>query len=250
MCLVPSCLKDDVGALRVLIERPSPNFDDRPAGIAPEMLVIHYTGMASCEAALVRLCDAGAKVSAHYLIDEGGAVYRLVDEACRAWHAGEAYWRGVRDVNGHAIGVELVNPGHELGYRAFPEAQMAALVELADEIVARHAIPARGVVGHSDVAPARRWDPGEWFDWRRLAVAGIGMWPGEVGARGAPGVEIAAVQEKLGRLGYGIEVSGVFDTATESVVTAFQRHFRQARVDGVADGETLAVLDDLLGQIG
>lgn len=234
-----------------MIDRPSPNFDDRPGGVAPGMLVIHYTGMESCEAALGRLCEPAAKVSAHYVIDEDGTAYALVDEARRAWHAGEAYWRGVRDVNGHAIGVELVNPGHELGYRAFPEAQMAALVELAGGIVARYAIPAMGVVGHSDVAPARRRDPGEWFDWRRLAAAGIGMWPGEAGgARGAPGVEIAAVQEKLGRLGYGIEVSGVFDTATEGVVTAFQRHFRQARVDGVVDGETLAVLDDLLGQIG
>ena len=234
-----------------LIDRPSPNFDDRPGGVAPGMLVIHYTGMASCEAALGRLCDPAAGVSAHYVIDEDGTAYALVDEARRAWHAGEACWRGVRDVNGHSIGVELVNPGYELGYRAFPEAQMAALVALAGEIVARHAIPAVGVVGHSDVAPARRRDPGERFDWRRLAAAGIGMWPGEVGgARDAAGVEIAALQEKLGRLGYAIEVSGVFDTATESVVTAFQRHFRQASVDGVADRGTLAVLDDLLGQIG
>ena len=251
VCLVPSCLKIDVGALRVLIERPSPNFDDRPTGVSPGMLVLHYTGMESCEAALARLCDPAAKVSAHYVINEDGAVYRLVDEASRAWHAGEACWRGVRDVNGHSIGVELVNPGHELGYRAFPEAQMAALVELAAAIVARHAIPAMDVVGHADVAPARRRDPGELFDWRRLAAAGIGLWTGEaVGASEAAGSDITVLQEKLGRLGYGIDVSGIYDAATESVLTALQRHFRQSRVDGLADRETLAVLDDLLRQTG
>ena len=216
------------------------------------MLVVHYTGMQSCEAALGRLCAAASEVSAHYVIDEDGAVYALVDEARRAWHAGEATWRGVRDVNGHSIGIELANPGHEYGYRAFPEAQMAALVELAGDIVARHAIPAVGVVGHSDVAPARRKDPGELFDWRRLSAAGIGLWP-----RGAPSAaggrepaDAAALQEMLKRFGYVLEVSGVYDAATEAVVAAFQRHFRQDRVDGAADEATLAALDDLLRQIG
>ena len=214
------------------------------------MLVVHYTGMESCDAALARLCAAAAQVSAHYVIDEDGTVYALVDEARRAWHAGEATWRGVRDVNGHSIGIELVNPGHEFGYRAFPEAQMATLVELARDIVARHAIPAVGVVGHSDVAPARRKDPGERFDWRRLNTAGIGLWPRELGDASKAGVEISVVQEKLQRLGYGLEVSGIYDTATGTVVTAFRRHFQQDRVDGVADEETLALLDDLLGQVG
>lgn len=232
-----------------MIHRSSPNFDHRPNGATPGLLVIHYTGMATCAAALDRLCDPAAKVSAHYAIDEDGGVYALVDEGQRAWHAGAACWRGVRDVNGRSIGIELVNPGHELGYREFPEGQMAALIELAGEIVTRHSIPAVGVVGHSDVAPARRKDPGELFDWRRLAAAGIGLWPGELGGAGAAEFEIAAVQEKLGRLGYGIEVSGIFDAATEAVVTAFQRHFRQDSVDGVADGEALAILDDLLRQI-
>ena len=213
------------------------------------MLVIHYTGMESCEAALHRLCDPAAKVSAHYLIDEDGTTYALVDEVHRAWHAGAASWRGVRDVNGHAIGVEIVNPGHDLGYRDFPEAQMSSLVALAGEIVARHGIPAVGVVGHSDVAPARRKDPGERFDWRRLAAAGVGLWPGQRGNAGAPEPAIAVVQEKLGRLGYELEVSGTIDAATKAVITALQRHFRQDRVDGAADEETLAVLDDLLGQI-
>ena len=213
------------------------------------MLVIHYTGMENCEAALRRLCDAAAKVSAHYVIDEDGSVYALVDEHDRAWHAGEGWWRGVRDVNGHSIGIELVNPGHDLGYREFPEAQMAALVELAGEIVTRHKIPAVGVVGHSDVAPARRKDPGERFDWQRLAVAGIGLWPGQLGGAGQAGGDIAATRKKLGQLGYGLAVSGTDDGETEIVLTAFQRHFRQSRVDGVADQETLAILDDLLAQI-
>ena len=215
------------------------------------MLVVHYTGMQSCEAALGRLCGAAVEVSAHYVIDEDGTCYALVDEARRAWHAGGATWRGERDVNGHSIGIELVNPGHEYGYRVFAEAQMAALVELAADIVARHAIPAVGVVGHSDVAPARRKDPGELFDWRRLSAAGIGLWP-----RGAPSAAAggeragaAALQEKLKRFGYGLEASGVYDAATEAVVAAFQRHFRQDRVDGMADEATLASLDDLLGQI-
>lgn len=216
------------------------------------MLVVHYTGMRGCEAALARLCATAAQVSAHYVIDEDGTVYALVDEARRAWHAGEATWRGVRDVNGHSIGIELVNPGHEYGYRAFPEAQMVAFVELAGDIVARHAIPAVGVVGHSDVAPARRKDPGERFDWRRLGAAGIGLWPRTApgAAGGGEPADTAALQEKLKRFGYGIEVSGVYDAATEAVVAAFQRHFRQDRVDGVADEATLASLDDLLGQIG
>ncbi len=211
--------------------------------------MIHYTGMEGCETALRRLCEASAKVSAHYLIDEDGSVYALVDESDRAWHAGDACWRGVRDVNGCSIGVELVNPGHDLGYREFPETQMAALVELAGAIVARHTIPAVGVVGHSDVAPARRKDPGERFDWRRLAAAGVGLWPGALDGVSEGAVEISDVQRKLRRLGYHLAVSGTDDRETAMVLMAFQRHFRQRRVDGAADGETLAILDDLLRQI-
>ena len=157
----------------------SPNFDARPPGARIDMLVLHYTGMVSAEAAIERLCDPAAKVSAHYLIDEDGAVRRLVDENHRAWHAGEASWRGKSDINARSLGIELVNPGHEFGYRPFPEAQMAALEALAQDILARHTIEARNVVGHSDVAPRRKTDPGELFDWRRLAEAGIGLWPGK-----------------------------------------------------------------------
>ena len=171
-----------------MIEQPSSSFDDRPAGAPVDVLVIHYTGMAGAEEALNRLCDPAARVSAHYLIDEDGTVIRLVDESRRAWHAGHAFWRGAADVNGRSIGIELVNPGHELGYRPFAEAQMRALKHLARGILSRHPIPPRNVVGHSDVAPRRKKDPGELFDWRSLARAGIGpLPPRHAAARGRAG---------------------------------------------------------------
>ncbi len=163
----------------MIVDRPSANFDARPEGAAVDILVVHYTGMETAEAALDRLMDPAAKVSAHYLIDEDGTLYRLVEEDRRAWHAGVASWRGATDVNARSIGIELVNPGHEFGYRPFPEAQTGALIDLAADIVARHRIPARNVVGHADVAPRRKMDPGELFDWPRLAAAGIGLWPEE-----------------------------------------------------------------------
>ncbi|MBL4613774.1 MAG: N-acetylmuramoyl-L-alanine amidase, partial [Magnetovibrio sp.] len=154
----------------------SPNFDDRATGLPIDMLVLHYTGMQTCEAALERLCDKDAMVSAHYLIDEEGTVHRLVDEDKRAWHAGLAWWRGAMDVNGRSIGIELVNPGHEFGYRDFPDAQMTALEGLTSAIIKRHPIPPQNVVGHADTAPARKQDPGELFDWQRLAEFGVGLW--------------------------------------------------------------------------
>ncbi len=230
-----------------MIERSSPNHDARPPGAAVEMLVLHYTGMKDAEAALERLCDPAAKVSAHYLVDEDGTVWRLVDEARRAWHAGRAVWRGRADVNAISIGIELVNPGHEFGYRPFPEPQVEALIALARDILARHPIPARNVVGHSDVAPARRADPGELFDWARLAAEGIGLWPdaspvrGEMGLTlrpGDAGVAVAELQAALAEIGYGVARDGLYDEGLAAVVAAFQRHFRPRRVDGVADPET------------
>ncbi|NQV83292.1 MAG: N-acetylmuramoyl-L-alanine amidase [Rhodospirillales bacterium] len=200
------------------------------------MLVIHYTGMQSAFVALDRLCSPAAKVSAHYLIDEDGQVAPLVDEYKRAWHAGVAVWRGETDINARSIGVELVNPGHEFGYRNFPEIQMAALVDLATGIFARHPIAPRNVVGHSDVAPARKTDPGELFDWAALAQAGIGLWPGD----GEPlGVDEAQVLEWLAVYGY--------DTSNSAqAITAFQRHFRPQTLDGRADAETAGRLKALL----
>jgi N-acetylmuramoyl-L-alanine amidase len=207
----------------MIVDRPSPNFEPRP--MPADILLLHYTGMQTAEAALERLCDPAARVSCHWLIDEDGMVYRLVDEAMRAWHAGVSYWAGERDINSRSIGIELVNPGHEWGYRPFPPMQMAALAELATGILARHAIAPARVLGHSDVAPARKQDPGELFDWAWLAERGVGLWP----AADALALAIAPAAG-LGAIGY--------EAATPDVVTAFQRRYRPARVDGLIDHET------------
>lgn len=231
------------------VDRPSPNHDARPPGQAVDILLLHYTDMASAEAALERLCDPAAKVSAHYCVDEDGTVLRLVDEARRAWHAGVSSWAGADDINARSIGVELVNPGHSCGYRPFPEAQMAALIALATEVLARHPIPPGRVLGHSDVAPTRKRDPGERFDWRALAAAGIGLWPETTEPVPADAPDIAAVQAKLARFGYAVPRHGRLDSGTRAVVAAFQRHFRPADVSGEPDGETVARLDALLAQL-
>lgn len=217
---------------------PSPNHDARPDGGAIDMLVVHYTGMQSATAARERLCDAASKVSAHYVIDEDGSVAALVPENRRAWHAGVSFWRGRTDINARSVGVELVNPGHEYGYRPFPEPQMAAFEELAKAILGRHPIPARNVVGHSDVAPRRKEDPGELFDWRRLAGCGIGLWPDATAS-----AEAADVAQMLARFGYETE-------NIAATLRAFQRRFRPARIDGVADAETTGLLADLLRVAG
>jgi N-acetylmuramoyl-L-alanine amidase len=236
------------------IEAPSPNFDARVR--PPDLLVLHYTGMRSGEAALARLCDPQAKVSAHYLVEEDGRIFSLVPEARRAWHAGVASWKGERDVNGASIGIEIVNPGHEFGYRAFPEPQVAALIDLAGDIRSRWSIPDPRIVGHSDVAPSRKMDPGELFPWKRLAEAGHGLWAEPPAVPGAPlkagdeGAGVFALQAGLTRLGYDLPPSGRFDDDTRQVVTAFQRHWRPAAVDGVADGATRARLMALLRLAG
>jgi N-acetylmuramoyl-L-alanine amidase len=214
------------------IDKPSPNFGARPANSPIDMLVLHYTGMTSGKAALNRLCDSAAGVSAHFLIDEDGTLYCLVDERARAWHAGESFWRGNSDINDRSIGVELVNPGHEFGYRAFPEPQMETLITLAQDLVTRHPIPPRNVVGHSDVAPSRKQDPGELFDWRRLAAAGAGLWP-------KPATKIVGeTAEMLAKFGY--------DISSMDSITAFQRHFQQSNITGIADDETNALAVSLL----
>lgn len=222
-----------------MIERPSPNHDARPQGAPIDILVLHYTGMRTAEEALQRLCDPAAKVSAHYTIDRDGEVYAHVPERARAWHAGISYWAGERNVNARSIGIELVNPGHEFGYVPFPEAQMSALIDLANGILKRHPIPPHRVLGHSDVAPARKEDPGELFSWAQLADFGIGLWPHDNGAALGQSVESA-----LAAFGYGVN-----DTPLEVVIRAFQRHFRPSRVDGVADAETKRRLAALLSQM-
>jgi len=236
------------------IEAPSPNFDARTA--PPDILVLHYTGMRGGEAALARLRDPEAKVSSHYMVEEDGRVFRLVPEERRAWHAGVSYWKGARNINGVSIGIEIVNPGHEFGYRAFPDVQISAVIDLVSDIRTRWQISNDRIVGHSDVAPNRKDDPGELFPWKRIAQAGHGLWvdappaPGLPLAQGAEGVEVFALQAGLTRLGYDLPPSGMFDADTKAVVTAFQRHWRQDRVDGVADGQTRAQLIALLRAAG
>jgi len=227
-----------------VIEAPSPNHDTRPLGIGVELLVLHYTGMPSGAEALARLRDLAAKVSAHYLVEEDGRVFRLVPEDRRAWHAGVSSWLGRGDVNGRSIGVEIVNPGHEFGYRRFPEPQMAAVVALCQDIVTRHDLGRAAVVGHADVAPARKEDPGELFDWARLAQAGVGIWPPKnddaTGETGAP-PDTAAALAMLAAIGYDT-------TDQRAALVAFQRRFRPARFDGEADTETRLRIQAVLAE--
>jgi N-acetylmuramoyl-L-alanine amidase len=233
-----------------IIPAPSPNFNER-AG-PPDILLLHYTGMESGEAAIARLRDPEAKVSSHYVVEEDGRIFTLVAEERRAWHAGVSFWKGERDINGRSIGIEIVNPGHEFGYRPFPDAQIAAVIALATDIRTRWMIADGDIIGHSDVAPNRKIDPGELFPWKTLAQAGHGLWvepdpaPGAPLAEGAEGAGVFAFQAGLTRLGYECPPSGQFDADTTTVVTAFQRHWRPHQVDGIADGETRARLIALL----
>jgi N-acetylmuramoyl-L-alanine amidase len=231
---------------------PSPNHDARPEGAPIDMLVLHYTGMPTAEAAIARLCDPAAKVSAHYSVDRDGTLYAHVPEARRAWHAGASWWAGEKNVNGRSIGVELVNPGHEFGYVPFTDDQIAALIDLAKGIVARHPIPASRMLGHSDVAPARKTDPGELFPWQTLAEHGIGLWPhplpplcGEADPakpdRVGGAVDFA---QNLARFGYGTPPE--VDWPLEKTIEAFQCHFRPSCIDGVADDECAGILKALL----
>ena len=236
------------------IAAPSPNFNERRA--PPDMLVLHYTGMESGEAALARLRDPAAQVSAHYLVEEDGRVFQLVPEERRAWHAGRGVWQGQDDCNAASIGIEIVNPGHEFGYRLFPEPQIEAVIALVADIRTRWSIPDARIIGHSDMAPERKQDPGELFPWKRLAEAGHGLWfdpaPERIAAQGAPlspgdeGLGVIVLRSGLHRLGYGVKPGGDYDDETRLTVMAFQRHWRPDRVDGVADGETRARLVGLL----
>jgi N-acetylmuramoyl-L-alanine amidase len=232
------------------IDAPSPNFDARTA--PPDMIVLHYTGMQSGEAALARLRDPAAKVSAHYVVEEDGRIFALVPEARRAWHAGVSFWAGERDINTRSVGVEIVNPGHELGYRAFPPAQIASVIDLIGDVRERWTIPDTRILGHSDVAPARKRDPGELFPWKVLAQVGHGLWVEPPAAPGPPlesgdaGLGVVVLRASLRRLGYDGQAGETFDDALATIVTAFQRHWRPDRVDGVADGETRARLMGLL----
>jgi N-acetylmuramoyl-L-alanine amidase len=217
-------------------EAPSPNWNERKLPVS--MVVLHYTGMQSAEAALDRLCDPAAELSAHYMIDEDGTVIRLVDEDKRAWHAGRSYWRGVTDINSASVGIELVNPGHEFGYRPFSDAQMESLVPLLADIVRRHGISPANVIGHSDVAPARKTDPGELFDWDMLARYRLAL------ARPRPRMRLiydndGAFFLALERLGYDISDG-------PAAIRAFERRWRPHRITGEIDGQIGALLFELL----
>lgn len=232
---------------------PSPNYGVRGNGRLPDMIVLHYTGMPDAESAIARLCKAGSDVSAHYVVLEDGRIIQCVPEMRRAWHAGESSWAGETDINSCSIGIEIINRGHDWGYPDFPLRQIAAVITLCRGIMLRRELPAHRVLGHSDVAPGRKKDPGEKFPWRSLANSGVGHWEnpepitrGEMMMLGATGQNVEDMQQAFASYGYNIPVTGQFDGATMQVVAAFQRHFRPERIDGVADQSTLATLRGLL----
>jgi N-acetylmuramoyl-L-alanine amidase len=244
-----------------IIEHRSPNYDARTRTI--ELVVLHYTGMQDARAALQRLCDpaplAGhypgpwqsadtprdsvlGRVSAHYVVDERGDIFRLVNECDRAWHAGASSWKGEGDVNSRSIGVEIVNGGHDFDLPDYPTVQIDAVIALLQRILPRWSLSSASVVGHSDVAPGRKLDPGEKFPWRRLAQAGVALWPSASAANGAGEADFSLAQRQLRAFGYGIDETGMDDAQTRIVVEAFQRRFRPHRIDGVLDIETRQLL--------
>lgn len=228
----------------------SPNIEPRRGRARPDILLLHYTGMLSGAKAIAWLADPRSRVSCHYVVDEDGAITQMVAEDRRAWHAGVGVWEGVGDVNSRSIGIEIHNPGHDLGYPDYPAAQMQAVTALCQDIIARQGIAAHRVLAHSDIAPDRKKDPGEKFDWAALASAGVGHWvePAAVTPTGADAnaTAITHAQRLLSDYGYGIAASGTLDEATRKVVIAFQRHFRPARVDGALDASTIDTLQRLV----
>jgi N-acetylmuramoyl-L-alanine amidase len=235
----------------------SPNYGERRGYSRPNCLILHYTGMPTGEAALRALTDPGCEVSAHYLVWEGGSIDQLVAESDRAWHAGKGSWKGENDLNSASIGIEIVNPGHDGGSPPFPDRQIEATIALARDICARWAIAPERILAHSDVAPARKRDPGETFPWTALWRSGVGHWTEPAPLTGpqlfaheekAPPVR--ALQAMLALYGYGVEITGVYDRQTRQVVAAFQRHFRPERVDGEADASTAATLKALIDGLG
>lgn len=231
-----------------IIDAPSPNHDERTLPIS--LLVLHYTGMENGEAALERMCDPSAKVSAHYVVEEDGRIFRLVNEDRRAWHAGVSSWNGESNINSASIGIEIVNGGHDFGLPDFPDPQIASVIALCYDVMQRHKIEDFDVVAHSDIAPDRKKDPGEKFPWATLADASIGIWP-EVkttdqrlllDAKNTDKPYIHLVQSALGYLGYGLKMTGVLDNTTVSVIKTFQRRYRPSKIDGLIDVQTTAIL--------
>ena len=232
-----------------IVQAPSPNFDERMFPL--DMLVLHYTGMKDGPSALERMRDPASKVSAHYMVEEDGTVFSLVAEEKRAWQAGRSWWRGHEDLNSRSIGIEIVNGGHDYGLPPFPDLQIDVVIKLCQGIRSRWPIPQTRIVAHSDIAPERKEDPGERFPWKRLAEAGIGLWPAEKAPvepwmmhGAAPrdlGITVDGLGEALATIGYKVERAGEFDDALAAVVRAFQRRWRPARVSGQGDVETVAL---------
>ncbi len=232
-----------------IVPAPSPNFDERDFPL--DMLVLHYTGMKDGPSALARMRDPESRVSAHYMVEEDGTVFALVDEGKRAWQAGRSWWQGDEDLNSRSIGIEIVNGGHDYGLPPFPDLQVDVVIDLCRSIRSRWPIPQARIVAHSDIAPERKEDPGERFPWKRLADAGIGLWPAEKApvepwmmhgaAPGDRGITVDGLREALATIGYKVERSGEFDEPLAAVVRAFQRRWRPARVSGQGDVETVAL---------
>lgn len=233
--------------------RVSPNFGTRDAALPIDMLIMHYTGMHTAQAAVDWLCSKESEVSCHYLIDEDGSILQMVPETKRAWHAGKSSWQGISDINSRSLGIEIVNRGHHFDYPEFPDAQIEAVIALARDVIERHNMANHQVLAHSDIAPGRKPDPGEKFPWARLYEAGVGLWVAEATSPdmqvlqlGDNGEAVASFQTLLSNYGYGVAISGEFCRQTMDCVIAFQRHFRQSRVDGMVDSGTLATLEALI----
>lgn len=246
---------------RPALVRPSPNFNERRGGRdgaarQPDILLLHYTAMQSAREAIEWLASEESQVSCHYLVDEGGIVTQLVPESQRAWHAGQSFWKGDTDINSASIGIEIANPGHDFGSPPYPGSQMVAVIRLCRDILSRHAIAPERVLAHSDVAPERKRDPGEWFPWGTLFEKGIGHWVepapvsgGRFFGEGDGGPPVEALQTMLSLYGYDCETDGSYGRKTAAAVRAFQRHFRPGRVDGIADVSTITTLHRLLSAL-
>jgi N-acetylmuramoyl-L-alanine amidase len=238
------------------VPAPSPNFGERAGGRTPDIILLHYTGMETAEGALKWLRAPESQVSCHYFVHEDGRIEQLVREADRAWHAGKSFWKGEVDINSASIGIEIVNAGHPGGLPDFPEKQIDAVVELCLDCGRRWDIAPERVLAHSDVAPIRKVDPGEKFPWQRLHAAGVGHWVepstiagGRFFQKGDAGQPVEALQTMLSLYGYSIEIDRFYSEKTEGAVAAFQRHFRPARVDGIADFSTIDTLHRLLSAL-
>ncbi|WP_284776385.1 N-acetylmuramoyl-L-alanine amidase [Agrobacterium sp. lyk4-40-TYG-31] len=235
---------------------PSPNHGERIDVSAPDIIILHYTGMGTADSALSWLCNPESQVSSHYFVFEDGRVMQLVPEARRAWHAGKSVWNGSNDINSRSIGIEIANAGHPAGLPDFPEAQIRAVIELCRDCGERWSIAPERVLGHSDIAPVRKIDPGEKFPWNVLSQSGVGHWvpPATIGGgrffqRGDSGQPVEALQSMLSLYGYGVEITGHYCEKTEGAVAAFQRHFRPALVDGIADFSTIDTLHRLISEL-